>query len=169
MTYVERDPESRLKEIKRWAERKNSDSKYGDLVVGLILGVPGAFVIGYAILGEAATKIGNYNAIIVSIIGILFLGVALYIFRRKYRALYGYFEILTALALGGLTVARTVHFRPVTFADLLKSPDSLTTLLGLFSSIYIVVRGLDNISEGRKYSENKSSEISPSDDKTNNI
>lgn len=116
-----------------------------------------------SITGIALTRgIGNTNAVIVGISGIFLSGLVLYIFRGKYRACYGLFEVISALALGGFTIARAVNYTSLSFIEFIYSPDSLATLLGLSSSIYIVVRGMDNISEARKKAEinkNKSDDL----------
>ena len=115
------------------------------------------------VTGIALTRgISNTNAVVVGISGIFLTGLVLYKFRRNYRVYYGLFEVISALALGGFTIARAVNYTSVSFIEFIYAPDSLGTLLGLSSSIYIVVRGMDNISEARKKTEidkNKSDDL----------
>ena len=90
------------------------------------------------------------SAIIIGTIAILLSGIVLFIVRKKRRGMYGLFEIVFGLFLGGFTIARFVNFRMnVRFIDFLQSGD-LPTVLGLFSAAYIIVRGMDNIDEADK-------------------
>lgn len=92
------------------------------------------------ILGIPAT-----NAITVGILAIIACASSLYFLRQRAKHVYGIFEIVSALMLGGYSIWRAVNFRFVSLDDLRKQPDFFGIVLGLLSSVYIVVRGLDNI------------------------
>jgi len=68
---------------------------------------------------------------------------------------YGVFEIFSALVIGGFSIARASKFQSIPVADFLKAPDSLSTVLGLASSVYIVVRGVGNVADAGKKAEEK--------------
>jgi hypothetical protein len=112
-------------------------------VIGVVLG--GLYLVLFLVVKlfqYFVAGIYNTNAIVGSIIGVLVLGSVLYVFRYLYRMWYGILEIISALVLAWYTIARTI--KPgATIADL----DIFAAVLALSSSIYIVVRGLDNIGE----------------------
>ncbi len=99
------------------------------------------------------TLAGFLSAVFIGTVVMFLLGVALFVFRRKHRKWYGVFEIVSGLILAGYTLARFVSFDlRVSFLDFLLTRDSLPTLLGLLSAVYIIVRGMDNIDEAIKIS-----------------
>lgn len=112
------------------------------LAFGILAGVLWLLVILF--LGLLA-RISNTNAILVGTIGILIVGSLLYVLRQVRRLWYGILEVASALLLGGYTIARGVKFEATKAADWLHNPEFLPTILALSSSVYIVVRGLDNI------------------------
>lgn len=112
------------------------------IIVAIVYGIALMFI-----------SIGRIDAIVIAVAGTFFFGVTLYVFRRKFRAWYGFFEVISALILAGVTIARPIHYKSTSFVDFLNSPDSLPTLLGLASAVYIVVRGIDNIFEAVKNKE----------------
>jgi hypothetical protein len=103
-----------------------------------------------AYLGIAnADKIKDGNAIVVCISGVTFIGCALFFIRKKYLICYGVFEVITAIVIASFTIFKATNMQPsATFDALMHQSDALVTLIGLFSSVYIVVRGLDNIEKG---------------------
>lgn len=92
-----------------------------------------------ALLGAVA------NAIIFTVGLVLLLGFGLYLFRQRKKFWYGVFEIIVALCISGYTIWRAHHFEMPTTAQFVTSSDFFATFLGLMSSVYIVVRGLDNM------------------------
>jgi LPXTG-motif cell wall-anchored protein len=92
-----------------------------------------------AVLGAAA------NAIIFTIGLVLLSGSGLYFFRQKKKFWYGVFEIIVALFISGYTIWRAYHFEIPSTVQFVTSSDFFATLVGLMSSVYIVVRGLDNL------------------------
>lgn len=91
------------------------------------------------------------RAIIIGATIVLVWASGLFVFRRTLRACYGLFEIISGLVLAGYSIARAVNFKTaMSFGEFLKSAESFTSLLGLLSSAYIIVRGLDNIDEAVK-------------------
>lgn len=85
------------------------------------------------------------NAITFTVVLVFLAGFALYFFRQKRKFWYGVFEILAALFISGYTIWRTYHFTIPPIAEFVRSSDFFATLVGLLTSVYIVVRGLDNI------------------------
>jgi|GEM_PF-2607937 len=117
-------------------------------VLGILAGVAVGIVVVYFVLllivkllQLLVSGISNTNAIIGGIIGVLILGICLFVFRQISRLWYGVTEVVSALLLAGYTMARTVTSPGEKIAEI----NILTTLLALSSSTYIVVRGLDNI------------------------
>jgi predicted membrane protein len=113
-------------------------------VVGVLLG---GMYLGLLLLAKLfvalAIGVGNTNAIFGSIVGVLVFGSCLYIFRHASRVWYGITEIIVAVVLTYYTISRTVPSPNETIAKL----NFFATVLALSSSIYIVVRGLDNIGD----------------------
>ncbi|MGI4787355.1 MAG: hypothetical protein ACRYFS_00750 [Janthinobacterium lividum] len=95
-------------------------------------------------------KVSSSDAVAVCVFGIFICGTILYSLRSKARLWYGLLEVVSALFIGWFTLTRSIHFRHIKFSQFAESPNSLATMLGLVSSVYIVVRGLDNVAEGIK-------------------
>lgn len=94
--------------------------------------------------------VNSSDAVSVCIFSILLTGLILYGLHCGARLWYGLLEITSALFIGWFTVTHSYHVRHMTFAQFTRSPNSLSVVLGLVSSVYIVVRGLDNVAEGMK-------------------
>lgn len=128
-------------DAKRHGWKSNSISLGGNFVF---------FAFFYGGLYWIYRRVSSSDAVAVCVVGILMTGLLLFGMRRGARLWYGMLEIVSALFIGWFTVTHALHIRHVTFAQFVQSPNSLSTLLGLVSSIYIVVRGLDNVAEGSK-------------------
>ncbi|MBV9989066.1 MAG: hypothetical protein JO301_15410 [Chitinophagaceae bacterium] len=86
-----------------------------------------------------SSAIPKERAIFLSIITTLFLGVFLWYFRLKRRALYGLTETMIGLTVAALRASSEKE-------DNLNSPEFYLALLT--AAIYLVVRGFDNIHQG---------------------
>lgn len=142
-------------DAKKHGGKSNSISLVGNLVF---------FALFYGGLYWIYRKVSSADAVAVCVFGILITGLILYGLRCGARLWYGVLEIVSALFISGFTVTHSFHTRHMTFAKFVQSPNSLPTLLGLVSSIYIVVRGLDNVAEGLK--RNKEARKTPIEDRT---
>jgi hypothetical protein len=90
------------------------------------------------------TQRQTFNAGLIFCLLALIVGGILYFFRCWKRQLYGLSEIIVALILIYFTIYKASGSEPRSFNELLQG-DSLSIILALASSIYIIVRGLDNI------------------------
>lgn len=79
------------------------------------------------------------NAILTFVPLVFVIGWVLYSFRQKRKRMYGVLEIISGLLLAGYSIA---HW---SVKELLGRSDSFAILLGLLSSVYVVVRGFDNM------------------------
>ncbi|HEY6807107.1 MAG TPA: hypothetical protein VI306_26250 [Pyrinomonadaceae bacterium] len=86
-----------------------------------------------------AAGILNSSAIFGGMVAVLILGCCLFTFRQLRRAWYGLTEIIFAVGLAAYTISRTSPHEKIGDMNI------FTSVLGLSSSIYVVVRGLDNI------------------------
>jgi len=75
---------------------------------------------------------------VIAVVTLLYLGVALYLVRQRWRALYGFAEIITGAAI----IANTLSA---------KTPDMIVSGLALVTATYVVVRGCDNVFGGKIY------------------
>jgi len=121
----------------------------GERVVAFIKGVRrGAWLDALALAANLATFVAFYSVLPKSIAGLLRLrspwftvilvascGVAAFMFRQKWRLYYGFLEVLVGL--GGAWNAGDF-----------RASWSVAFTLQLFGSIYIVVRGIDNVTTG---------------------
>lgn len=72
---------------------------------------------------------------LLGIIAILIIGVALYVVRQKRRVAYGLLEVGFAMAYGWYAINKVAHVGYV-------------ETISVIASVYLVVRGLDNITQG---------------------
>ena len=145
---VSRQDETRLK-LTTASDADTQKHGWKSNLISLV-GNLGAIALFYGGLYWLYRKVSSADAVAVCVFGILITGLMLYGLRCGARLWYGVLEIVSAFFIGWFTVTHSFHIRHLTFAQLVQSPNSLSTLLGLVSSIYIVVRGLDNVAEGLK-------------------
>ena len=130
-----------LKAIKEdWDDIRPLVVATGQIIVAAVIALIAIWGILKLILGIPTT-----NAIGITVPLIFATGWALYSLRRKHRSIFGALEIISALILGGYSIAHAVNFQFVSVDELRKRSDFFAILLGLLSSVYIVVRGLDNL------------------------
>lgn len=113
-----------------------------------LLCLPIYLLLLYGSVVTVTHSIGEKNAVVVGTSLIFIIGCILYTLRKKLLIYYGYLEIVVALLIGGFTISKVAP--ESTFANFLESNNALPTLIGLISSAYIVVRGLDNINKGKE-------------------
>ncbi|HEX3142826.1 MAG TPA: hypothetical protein VHQ64_02575 [Pyrinomonadaceae bacterium] len=110
----------------------------------LILGAAPVFVY-FLVVG--ISKI--YAIIGIVLFGVPLLGTALYVVRMNHRFGYGVSELCFAVLLAGFTIEQSFNSWTINIADFFTRPNLLARVLALSTSIYIVVRGWDNIGERR--------------------
>ncbi|MGE5385343.1 MAG: hypothetical protein ACM3SV_05570 [Betaproteobacteria bacterium] len=95
-------------------------------------------------------NLDDYVVNLISAVGVLISGHILFIFRQKYRSVYGATELLIGVAIA-INNAHT----------LFKKGDFDLTLVFAFitAGVYLVVRGLDNIHEGSKEKQRNSGRL----------
>ena len=85
---------------------------------------------------------------VVLVSGLLLLptGIALFFFREKHRMVYAYTEIIFGMFYGLYAIWSKLKWAPLVNA----THSDLAAWTALASSIYIIVRGLDNRKEAQK-------------------
>ncbi|MDX6497273.1 MAG: hypothetical protein QOG23_533 [Blastocatellia bacterium] len=76
-------------------------------------------------------------------------GTILYFIRMNHRLWYGVSEIVFALFLAVFTIYKSFDTSEVNVARFFTAPNLVARILALSTSIYVVVRGWDNIGEER--------------------
>jgi hypothetical protein len=120
-------------------------------VVGTALVAGGIYLI-YWLLKAAGPAVGwaikaTYFAVPVLV---LTLAAVLFWFRVKARKYYGVSEVGAGILIGVLGTLQATHWKGTTVRSLLEQNELLPIALAIFSAIFIVVRGFDNIREGSK-------------------
>jgi hypothetical protein len=133
-----------------WYERKEKPSS-GDIFGAFVI-FPVAACLGGAIFYSIGVvlidtylylwspKSGNSMTVALTVVLTLGIGIALFFFRLRRRALYG----LTEVVVGVVVSVYRVTSAPVSSS--LTSPDLY--LVVLTAGIYLIVRGLDNLHQG---------------------
>lgn len=136
--------------VQNWRERREKPSS-GD-IFGTFVIFPVAACLGGAIfysigavvvdtyLYLAGPRSGRTGTAILTIILTLSLGIALFVFRLKRRALYGLTEVIVGVVVAVYRVSAAPLGSSITNPDLY--------LAVLTAGIYLIVRGLDNIHQG---------------------
>jgi hypothetical protein len=84
-------------------------------------------------------------------LGVIYLGVGLYLMRRAARLLYGIVEVIAAVALTTVTFVQSIIVLGIKRPDeVFSGQGDITAILQVAAALYVLVRGLDNIGEGLK-------------------
>jgi hypothetical protein len=114
------------------------------LGVILLLGAIAGFIV-VAFFGISQMK----AMIFFGLIAVPLVGTILYFIRMNYRLWYGISEIVFALFLAVFTIYKSFDTSEVNVARFFAAPNLVARILALSTSIYVVVRGWDNIGEER--------------------
>lgn len=134
-------------------EEEGDERKFFETVfiVIIVLAVLVIFYLILWLLGKLflflLNEVSTANAVAIGTVFILILGSGLYFFRQSKKALYGIVEIISAVVLGAFALAKASGYESQTTVEFLSRSDILGTIVAISSSVYIVVRGLDNIGE----------------------
>lgn len=128
----------------RWSESTPFEFLFYNLLYILTLLIAFAFVIAcFGLLLLIPYEIvSRVSAIEAAIPATFICGLGFYWMRRRFQRIYGAVEVLFALSLGAFTIAKSGPH--TSFLDSL----SVQTVLGMGTSIYVVVRGIDNWVKG---------------------
>jgi hypothetical protein len=113
------------------------------ILIGLLLPVIGRLLL--SALSLLIVKLGTTSVAVLGAASVLPVGFIFFTLRRRYRPLYGGIEIVFGIALAYYTISKIVGDT----ATLLTLPPSqlIAPVVALMSSLYITVRGLDNIEQ----------------------
>lgn len=119
-------------------------------LVGLLLSYIGPPIRGYlqSLLSFMSAKVLSTSLAVLGALLVPTAGYLLYALRKRAKSLYGAIEIVFGVLLAYYTIRSTIG-DAVTLATV-SSSQMVVTFTALLSSVYIVVRGLDNISQVRQ-------------------
>lgn len=123
------------------------------VIILVIVAVFAAFGFGFWLLGFLFLfLLRTINTTNLLVIGSLFAfasGTSLYYFRQRNKVLYGLSEIIAGIMLVPFTIYNTESYQQNKInLDSLNGFEIVTLVLLVLSSIYIIVRGYDNVGEG---------------------
>lgn len=120
------------------------------MLVGLLISYIGPPIESYLryVLSFMSAKVLTMSIAVLGAVVVPTAGYLLYLLRQRTRSLYGAMEIASGVFLAYYTIQKTIG--DTVSLTTLSSSQMIVTLTALLSSVYIAVRGLDNIGQARQ-------------------